>query len=70
MARIRKFDFLPVPLEVEYKNPVLGRGFAALAWLMLVRFKKFNVTMGGETICSFYRLMFPRFLKGGVPDEE
>lgn len=68
--KVKKIDILPVPLEVEYKSPVLGRVFACLAWLMLVRFKKFNLTMNNETVCSFYRLIVPRFVKGGGAVEE
>ena len=62
---MRKFDVLTVPVEVEYKSPFLGRLFALLAWLMLVRVKKFNVTLNDVTVFSFYRLIIPRFLKGG-----
>lgn len=65
MAKIRKIDILPVPLEVEYNNPILGRVFASFVWLKLVRFKKFNLTMNDRTVCSFYRLIIPRFVKGG-----
>lgn len=61
---MKKIDVLPVILEVEYKNPVLGRVFAFFARLMLIRFKKFNVTMNNKTVFSFYRLIVPRFVKG------
>ncbi len=70
MAKIKKIDILPVTIEVEYKNPILGRVFASLAWLMLVRFKKSNLTMNNKTVCSFYRLIVPRFVKGGGVVEE
>lgn len=70
MAKVKKFDLLPVPVEVEYINPVLGRLFGAVAWAMLVRLKKFNLTMNGQTVCSFYRLIVPRFVKGGDVVEE
>lgn len=70
MAKIRKFDVLPVPTEVEYKNPVLGRLFGAVVWAMLVRLKKFNLTTNNQTVCSFYRLIVPRFAKGGGVVEE
>lgn len=63
--KIKKFDILLVTLEVEYIHPILGRIFAFFAWLMLVRFKKFNLTMNNRIICSFYRLIIPRFVKGG-----
>ena len=68
--KVKKFDVLTVPLEVEYENPVLGRLFGLFAWLMLVRVKKFNLTMNGKPISSFYRLIVPRFLKGGGDDAE
>ncbi len=66
MARVKKFDVLIVPVEVEYKKPILGRLFGALAWLMAIRVKKFNLTMNHGTVYSFYRLIVPCFLKGGV----
>lgn len=63
--KVKKFDVLTVPLEVEYENPVFGRLFGLFAWLMLVRVKKFNFTMNSQPVFSFYRLIVPRFLKGG-----
>lgn len=69
-VKVKKFDVLTVPLEVEYENPILGRLFGLFVWLMLVRVKKFNLTMNGKPIFSFYRLIVPRFLKGGGADEE
>lgn len=68
--KVKKIDILPVPLEVEYKNPILGRVFAFFAWFMLVRFRKFNLTMNNQIVCSFYRLIVPRFVKGGGVCEE
>lgn len=70
MARVKKFDVLTVPLEVEYKKPILGRVFGLFAWLLLVKFKKFNATMNGQPAFSFYRLIVPRFQKGGGDDAE
>lgn len=67
---MKKIDILPVPIEVEYKSPILGRVFAFFAWFMLVRFRKFNLTMNNQTVCSFYRLIVPRFVKGGGVCEE
>ncbi len=69
MARVKKFDVLIVPVEVEYKKPIRGRLFGALAWLMVVRVKKFNLTIKNRTVCRFYRLIIPHFLKGGVSGE-
>jgi hypothetical protein len=69
-VKVKKFDVLTVPLEVEYKKPILGRVFGLFIWLMLVRVKKFNLTMNGKPISSFYRLIVPRFLKGGGADAE
>lgn len=68
--KIKKIDVLPVTLEVEYNSPILGRVFAFFVWLMLVRFKRFNVTMNNKTVCSFYRLIVPRFVKGGGANAE
>ncbi len=68
--KVKKFDVLIVPLEVEYLKPIMGRLFCLLAWLMLIRFKKFNFTMNGQPVFSFYRLIVPRFLKGGGADAE
>lgn len=68
--KVKKFDVLTVPLEVEYIKPIRGQLFALFCWLMLVRFKKFNFTMNGQPIFSFYRLIVPRFLKGGGADAE
>lgn len=68
--KIKKIGILPVTLEVEYENPIWGRAFAFFAWFMLVRFKKFNITMNDKTVFSFYRLIVPRFVKGGVVNEQ
>lgn len=68
--KMKKIDVLSVPLEVEYKHPLLGRVFAFFVWLMLVRFKKFIFTMNGVPVCSVYRLIIPRFMKGGGICEE
>lgn len=68
--KMKKFDMLTVPVEVEYENPILGRLFGLFAWLMLVRVKKFNLTINGQPVSSFYRLIVPRFLKGGGADAE
>lgn len=69
-VRIKKIDILSVPVGVECTHPILGRIFASFVWLRLVRFKKFNLVMNGKTICTFYRLIVPRFVKGGGSDEE
>lgn len=45
--KVKKFNVLTVPLEVEYKKPILRRVFGLFIWLMLVRVKKFNLTMNG-----------------------
>lgn len=72
MAKVNKFGVLNVPLQVEYLSPVVGRLFSAIAWLILVRIriKKFNITINNKTVCSFYRLIIPRFVKGGGADAE
>ena len=68
--KVKKFDVLIVPLEVEYLKPIMGRVFGLFIWLMVVRVKKFNLTMNGKPIFSFYTLIVPRFLKGGGADAE
>lgn len=67
---MNKFGVMYVPLEVEYTSPIFGRLFGVFAWLMLLRVKKINVTLGEKPLCSFYRLIVPRFVKGGVSDEK
>ena len=62
---MKKIDVLPITLEVEYNSPILGRVFTFFAWLRLARFKKFGLTMNNRTVCRFYRLIVPRFVKGG-----
>lgn len=32
MAKIKKFDVLTVPIEVEYTNPIAGRLFGVFPW--------------------------------------
>ena len=68
--KVKKFDVLIVPLEVEYLKPIMGRLFGLFICLMVVRVKKFNLTMNGKPIFSFYTLIVPRFLKGGGDDAE
>lgn len=68
--KMKKIDILPVPFEVEYKKPILGRLFVFYAWFKLVRFKRISLIMNSETVCSFYRLIVPCFVKVGDADEE
>lgn len=68
--KVKKFDVLTVPLEVEYVKPIMGRLFCLIGWVMLVRFKKFNFIMNSQPVFGFYRLIVPRFLKGGGADAE
>lgn len=63
-AKIKKFGVLPVEVEVEYLKPVRGRLFGAIAWLFLIRFKRFKLMLGEEQIGSFYRLIVPRYTRG------
>lgn len=67
---MNKFGVIHVPLQVEYPSPVFGRLFGVLAWLILVKVKKINVMLGEKPVGSFYRLIVPRFVKGGVSDEK
>lgn len=64
MAKIKKFDVVSVPVEVEYLKPVLGRVFGVFAWLLMVRFKRFKVMFCNECVGSFYRLIVPRYTRG------
>ena len=68
--RVKKVDVLPVAVGVKYNRPILGRLFAFLVWIRLVRFKKFNLVVNNKSVCSFYRLIVPRFVKGGGSGEE
>ncbi len=70
MAKVKQFDVLVVPIDVEYTSPLLGRILLPMAWLKLVRVIKFNLTFGNETVCCFYRLVIPYVLKGGVRCDE
>ncbi len=72
LEKIKKFDILIVPIEVEYLFPVRGRIFAALAWMLLIRLKKIGLTWAGydKPFFSFWRLIVPRFVEGGGADEE
>lgn len=44
MARLKKVDMWIIPVEVEYKKPILGRLFGAFAWLIVPRFLKGGVS--------------------------
>ena len=68
--KAKKFDVLTVPFEVEYIFHLARRLFSLLAWVMLLRVKKFNITMNNQPVFSFYRLIIPRILKGGGADAE
>lgn len=70
MAKIKKFDVWSVPIEVEYIKPIAGRLFGVFARLKLVRVKRFNMTVNYKAISHFYRLIVPRFVKGGGVDGE
>lgn len=67
--KVKKFDILSVPVGVEYEEPIFRRLFGAFVWLMCVKVKKFDITVNGQPVLSFYRLIIPRFLKGGAPSE-
>ncbi len=70
MAKVKKFDVVTIPVEVEYASPLLGRFFGAFVWLMIIKVKRFDFTMNGQPIFSFYRLLIPLFVKGGGSDEK
>lgn len=64
MAKIRKFQILKVPVEVEYKRPVLGRLYWFFYRLRLIRFFKINTEFCGETVCSAVWLCVPVISRG------
>ena len=68
--KMKKFDILTVDIAVEYIRPFWGRVLAFVCWLRLIRLGKFNVKQGSKTIYSCYRLVVPRFVKGGNLNEE
>ena len=68
--KVKKFDILPVTIEAEFEPPCIGDVFAFFARLILMRLRKFSLTMNNVTMCSFYRLIVPRFVKGGEADAE
>jgi hypothetical protein len=56
MAKIKKFEFMVVPVQIEYLKPISGRVFATFALLKCIKLFKFNVYG-----YKFYRLSIPRF---------
>lgn len=55
MAKIKKFEFMVVPVQIEYLKPILGRVFATFALLKCIKLFKFNVYG-----YKFYRISIPR----------
>ena len=56
MAKIKKFEIIVVPVQIEYLKPILGRVFATFALLKCIKLFKFNVYG-----YNFYRLSIPKF---------
>ena len=56
MAKIKKFEFMFVPIQVEYINPIRGRVYAIFAMLKCIKLFKFNAYG-----YKFYRLSIPKF---------
>lgn len=56
MAKIKKFEIIRMPVEVEYQRPILGRAYAVYVWIKCIRLVKFNV-------CGykFVRLFIPKY---------
>ena len=48
MAKIKKFEFMVVPVQIEYLKPISGRVFATFALLKCIKLFKFGH--------KFYRL--------------
>lgn len=72
MAKIKKFQIVRVPVEIEYIKPVLGRLYAAWAWVRCVKFAKtkihfhiFNKSYAKKEIgaAQVYLLAIPKFKK-------
>ena len=59
MAKIKKIQIFKIPVDVEYKRPVLGRLYWAFVKIRLIKFIKFNITMCDEHLFSFYGLCVP-----------
>jgi hypothetical protein len=55
MAKIKKFEFMFVPIQIEYIKPIRGRVYAIFALLKCIKLFKFNI-YGYE----FYCLAIPR----------
>ena len=54
MAKIKKFEFMVVPVQIEYLKPILGRVFATFALLKCIKLFKFNIYG-----YKFYRIRQP-----------
>lgn len=66
MAKIKKFQIIRVPVEVEYFKPIFGRLFGVYVWLKSIRLKKIKLTIFVEkkilTLQWVYRLYIPQYL--------
>ena len=59
MAKVKKIQVFKIPVNVEYNRPVLGRLYWYFMKIRLIKFVKFNVTLLGEPIFSFYGVCVP-----------
>ena len=56
MAKIKKFEFIIIPVQIEYLKPILGRVIALFVLLKCIKLFKFNAYG-----YKFYRLSIPKF---------
>jgi hypothetical protein len=65
MAKIKRFELIRVPIQIEYCRPIIGRLYAIYAWFSCVKFfrMKFCFTFNKQQIDSktVYRLAIPQF---------
>lgn len=68
MAKIKKFQLLRVPIEIEYQKPIKGRLVAAYAWIKCIKLIKYSMyyTISGlpgraTEKGNYYMLAIPKF---------
>lgn len=68
--KVKKFYIESVFLTVEYKKPILGRLDVLLKSFKFVRLRRISLIINSGTVCNFYVLFVPYFVKGGFVHEE
>lgn len=68
MAKIKNFQIIQVPVEVEYINPILGRLMAVYAWVRCIKLIKYRINypiLGSPNKTAkkdnYYMLAIPKF---------